>query len=105
MSSTVPNLAKDLTVDEITDRYRVMRTIREFEERVHKHFAIGDIPGFVHLSAGQEAIAVGVCSELGDDDYIASTHRGHGHAIAKGCDAKMMMAELFARRTGLCKGK
>ena len=82
-----------------------MRTIREFEERVHRHFALGEIPGFVHLYAGQEAIAAGVCAELRTDDYIASTHRGHGHAIAKGCDVKLMMAELFSRRTGLCKGK
>jgi acetoin:2,6-dichlorophenolindophenol oxidoreductase subunit alpha len=105
MSSPGAVQSEELTVEQIADRYRTMRTIREFEERVHKHFAIGDIPGFVHLYAGEEAIAVGVCSELGDADYIASTHRGHGHAIAKGCDVKLMMAELFARRTGLCKGK
>jgi acetoin:2,6-dichlorophenolindophenol oxidoreductase subunit alpha len=105
MSAPVAAPIRELSVEEIADRYRTMRTIREFEERVHKHFAIGDIPGFVHLYAGEEAIAVGVCSELRQDDYIASTHRGHGHAIAKGCDVKPMMAELFARRTGLCKGK
>jgi acetoin:2,6-dichlorophenolindophenol oxidoreductase subunit alpha len=90
---------------DLARHYRVMRTIREFEERVHRHFALGDIPGFVHLYAGEEAIAAGVCADLAVDDYIASTHRGHGHAIAKGCDVKLMMAELFARRTGLCKGK
>ena len=91
--------------EQLLEAYRVMRTIREFEERVHQHLAQGEIPGFVHLYAGQEAIAAGVCAVLRRDDYIASTHRGHGHAIAKGCDVKLMMAELFARRTGLCKGK
>ena len=65
-----------------------MRTIREFEERLHREFATGEIPGFVHLYAGEEAIAAGVCAHLAPDDYVASTHRGHGHAIAKGCDVK-----------------
>ena len=96
---------QDLSGTELLEHYRIMRTIREFEERVHRHFALGEIPGFVHLYAGQEAIAAGVCAELRNDDYIASTHRGHGHAIAKGCDVNLMMAELFSRRTGLCKGK
>jgi pyruvate dehydrogenase E1 component alpha subunit len=94
-----------LSAEELSHCYWQMRTIREFEERVHKHFALGEIPGFVHLYAGQEAVAVGVCAALRDDDYISSTHRGHGHAIAKGCDVKLMMAEVFARSTGLCKGK
>ena len=95
----------ELTQDELLRHYRVMRTIREFEERVHREFATGDIPGFVHLYAGEEAIAAGVCACLRDDDYITSTHRGHGHAIAKGCDVDAMMAEIFGRRTGLSKGK
>jgi acetoin:2,6-dichlorophenolindophenol oxidoreductase subunit alpha len=82
-----------------------MRTIREFEERLHKEFATGEIPGFVHLYAGEEAIAAGVMAHLGPDDYIASTHRGHGHAIAKGCDVKAMMAEIYGKRTGICHGK
>ena len=82
-----------------------MRTIREFEERVHTEFATGEIPGFVHLYAGEEAIAAGVMAHLNEDDYIASTHRGHGHAIAKGCDAKAMMAEIYGKQTGLCHGK
>lgn len=94
-----------LTAEQLAHHYRTMRTIREFEDRVHKHFALGEIPGFVHLYAGQEAVAAGICAELRDDDYIGSTHRGHGHAIAKGCDVKLMMAEIFARSTGLCKGK
>ena len=82
-----------------------MRTIREFEERLHAEFATGEIPGFVHLYAGEEAIAAGVCAHLRPDDYIASTHRGHGHAIAKGCDVKAMMAEIYGKQTGLCHGK
>ena len=85
--------------------YRIMRKIREFEERIHIEFQTGDIPGFVHLYAGEEAIATGVCLHLEDDDRIGSTHRGHGHCIAKGCDLKGMMAELYGRRNGLCAGK
>ena len=89
----------------LLEAYRLMKTIREFEERAHREFATGLMPGFVHLYAGQEAVAVGVCSNLTADDYIASTHRGHGHAIAKGCDVMGMMAELYGRSTGLCRGK
>jgi pyruvate dehydrogenase E1 component alpha subunit len=95
----------ELTREQLLDAYRTMRTIREFEERLHTEFATGEIPGFVHLYAGEEAIAAGVCAHLGDDDYIASTHRGHGHAIAKGCDVKAMMKEIYGKRGGLCKGK
>jgi pyruvate dehydrogenase E1 component alpha subunit len=82
-----------------------MKTIREFEERVHVEFAAGEIPGFVHLYAGEEACAAGVCAHLSKEDSIASTHRGHGHCIAKGVDVHGMMAELFGRATGLCGGK
>jgi pyruvate dehydrogenase E1 component alpha subunit len=82
-----------------------MCTIREFEERVHTEFATGAIPGFVHLYAGEEASAVGVCMHLDDKDYIASTHRGHGHCIAKGCDVEAMMKEIYGRRDGACGGK
>ncbi|MBV8778527.1 MAG: thiamine pyrophosphate-dependent dehydrogenase E1 component subunit alpha [Alphaproteobacteria bacterium] len=85
--------------------YRSMATIRRFEERVQEEFAKGGIPGFVHLYAGEEASAVGVCMNLGPKDYIASTHRGHGHSIAKGCDVGGMMKELFAKKGGLCGGK
>ena len=85
--------------------YRDMVTIRRFEERVQEEFSKGSIPGFVHLYAGQEASAVGVCSHLGPKDYIASTHRGHGHSIAKGCNVSGMMSELFAKQNGLCGGK
>jgi pyruvate dehydrogenase E1 component alpha subunit len=82
-----------------------MVTIRRFEERVQEEFSKGVIPGFVHLYAGEEASAVGMCMHLGPKDYIASTHRGHGHSIAKGCDVVGMMQELFGKAGGLCGGK
>jgi TPP-dependent pyruvate/acetoin dehydrogenase alpha subunit len=91
--------------DRLIGIYRTMRTIREFEERVHLEFAGKEIPGAVHLYAGQEAVAAGVCGALADDDYIASTHRGHGHAVAKGCDVTGMMLELYGKAGGLCGGK
>lgn len=90
---------------QLLDAYRRMCTIREFEERIHREFATGAIPGFVHLYAGQEASATGVCLHLGDEDFLSSTHRGHGHCIAKGVDPVAMMAEIYGRSTGLCKGK
>ncbi len=96
---------KALTREHLLDVYRMMRTIREFEERVHAEFATGEIPGFVHLYAGEEASAVGVCSNLDDRDTIASTHRGHGHCIARGVDVGEMMAEIYGRKTGSCHGK
>jgi pyruvate dehydrogenase E1 component alpha subunit len=95
----------ELSKEALLDAYRVMRTIREFEERLHTEFATGEIPGFVHLYAGEEAIAAGVCAHLNEDDYVASTHRGHGHAIAKGCDVKGMMLEIYGKADGLCRGK
>jgi TPP-dependent pyruvate/acetoin dehydrogenase alpha subunit len=95
----------ELSREELLDAYRMMRTIREFEERLHVEFATGEIPGFVHLYAGEEAIAVGICQNLDADDYIASTHRGHGHAIAKGCDVRGMMLEIYGKRDGICHGK
>jgi pyruvate dehydrogenase E1 component alpha subunit len=82
-----------------------MLKIRHFEERVKNLFAAGELPGFVHLYLGQEAVAAGACAALRDDDYITSTHRGHGHIIAKGGDVKRMMAELYAKATGYNKGK
>ncbi len=87
------------------DLYTKMLTIRRFEERTARMYAEGEIPGFVHLYTGEEAVAVGVCSVLQDDDFITSTHRGHGHLIAKGGKLDLMMAELCAKRTGYCKGK
>ena len=85
--------------------YRTMKRIREFETKAAELFAEGRIPGFVHLYIGEEAVATGVCANLKDSDYITSTHRGHGHIIAKGGDLKYMFAELFGRETGYCKGK
>ncbi|MFP3422699.1 thiamine pyrophosphate-dependent enzyme, partial [Bacillus sp. SIMBA_161] len=82
-----------LSRDDLVKAYRRMRMIREFEDAVHEEFSAGNIPGFVHLYAGEEASGVGFCMHLEDRDYIASTHRGHGHCIAKGCDEKAMMAE------------
>jgi acetoin:2,6-dichlorophenolindophenol oxidoreductase subunit alpha len=105
MSAVAPPGTGDVTKEQVLEAYRVMRTIREFEERLHREFATGEIPGFVHLYAGEEAIAAGVIGHLGPDDYVASTHRGHGHAIAKGCDVKAMMAEIYGKKTGICHGK
>ena len=85
--------------------YRRMLTIRRFEERTARLYAEGEVPGFVHLYAGEEAVAVGVCAALRKDDFITSTHRGHGHLIAKGGNLDLMMAELCAKATGYCKGK
>ena len=94
-----------LSREQLIHAYRQMRTIRAFEDRVHEEFSAGNIPGFVHLYAGEEASAVGFCMHLTDVDRIASTHRGHGHCIAKGCDVKAMMAEIFGKKEGLCGGK
>uniref|UniRef100_UPI00333FEBED thiamine pyrophosphate-dependent dehydrogenase E1 component subunit alpha n=1 Tax=Castellaniella defragrans TaxID=75697 RepID=UPI00333FEBED len=91
--------------DELLHCYRKMRMIREFEERLHVDFARGDIPGFVHLYAGEEATGVGVIHHLGDGDRITSTHRGHGHCIAKGVDVVSMMKEIYGKQGGACNGK
>ena len=100
---------QELPTDEMAlkkEMLRTMRLIREFEESLAEAFARGDLPTeTVHLSTGQEATAVGVSFALQTDDYVTTTHRGHGHLLAKGADLKGMMAELFGKRTGLCKGK
>lgn len=85
--------------------YQKMNEIRFFENEVHRTFGKGEIPGFVHLYAGEEAVATGVMSQLDENDYITSTHRGHGHAIAKGCDVNRMMAEIMGKKDGLGGGK
>jgi pyruvate dehydrogenase E1 component alpha subunit len=95
----------ELTKDKLLWIYERMRFIREFENRAADLFAQGKVPGFVHLYAGEEAIAVGVCALLADRDFITSTHRGHGHCIAKGVDINAMMAELYGKVTGSCNGK
>ena len=94
-----------LDKDRLLEAYRRMKTIREFEERLHVDFGRGDIPGFVHLYAGEEAAGVGIIMHLQDHDRIASTHRGHGHCIAKGVSVKEMMAEIYGKTTGSCAGK
>ncbi|MED1659948.1 thiamine pyrophosphate-dependent dehydrogenase E1 component subunit alpha [Bacillus licheniformis] len=94
-----------LTKEKAVWMYQKMLEIRYFEDQVHQLFARGILPGFVHLYAGEEAVAAGVCAHLNDEDTITSTHRGHGHCIAKGCDLKGMMAEIYGKSAGLCKGK
>jgi len=84
---------------------RTMKRIRAFEETTERLFLGGELPGFVHLSIGQEAVAAGACSVLRRDDYITTTHRGHGHTLAKGADMARMFAELYGRETGLCRGR
>ncbi len=94
-----------LDAEKLREMYTTMLRIRTFEERVSREFAAGNIPGFVHLYIGEEATATGACAALRPDDYITSTHRGHGHLIAKGGRTDRMMAELFGKATGYCKGK
>ena len=103
LEASAPSAA--LTKEQLLRAYRSMASIRQFEERLHRENTTGGIAGFIHLYAGQEAVAVGVCEHLTVRDWIGSTHRGHGHCIAKGCDIDGMMAEIFGRRTGLCGGK
>lgn len=99
-------MAADFNDMEINrEAYRKLFLIRAFEEKLEALFAKGKIPGFVHTYIGQEAIAVGVCANLRTDDYVTSTHRGHGHAIAKGIDLNGLMAEVFGKVTGICKGR
>ncbi|OWU83053.1 ABC transporter substrate-binding protein [Oceanicola sp. 22II-s10i] len=94
-----------LSRDDLKRAYTAMFTIRAFEERVEKEFADGTIPGFAHVYLGQEASGVGVCFDLTDDDWIGSTHRGHGHCIAKGCEIEGMFLEIMGREGGICGGK
>lgn len=95
----------DYSLDTLYEAYRTMKLIREFEERIREEYQQGKLPGFIHMYRNQEAIAVGACMHLGDEDYIASTHRGHGHCIAKGCDIEDMLLELACKQEGICKGK
>jgi len=99
--------SKDLGVDEDTAKRLLhqMMLIRRFEEKAAEYYALGKIGGFLHLSIGEEAVAVGVTSMLRPDDYVISTYREHGHCLARGSDPKRVMAELFGRRDGLSKGK
>jgi len=101
-------MAKDENLperDKMVQMYRKMLEIRHFEEKVYYLFVQGILPGTVHLYTGQEAVAVGVCSNLRKDDFVTSTHRPHGHFIAKGGTLRQLMAELYAKKTGCSKGK
>jgi len=98
-------LAYNVTKKKLVEMYRKTLQIRFFEEKVFELYAQNLVPGTIHLYAGQEAVAVGVCSALRKEDYITSTHRGHGHCIAKGADLKRVMAEILGKKTGCCKGK
>ncbi|MBH66913.1 MAG: pyruvate dehydrogenase (acetyl-transferring) E1 component subunit alpha [Rhodospirillaceae bacterium] len=95
----------DISPQKQREMLKIMQKIRRFEERASDDYVAGDIYGTVHCYIGEEAVAVGVCSALNIDDQIISTHRGHGHCIAKGADLNRMMAELYGRETGYCKGK
>ena len=94
-----------ITNDKLADAYRLMKTIREFEERMRSEYQQGKLPGFIHIYRNQEAIAVAACLDMTNEDYIASTHRGHGHCIAKGCEIEAMLLELACKEDGLCNGK
>ena len=91
--------------DLAVELYRRMLRIRHFEEQVNELYRAGKMPGLAHLYIGEEAVAVGVCAALNDDDYITSTHRGHGHCLAKGAELKPMFAELLGKEAGYCHGK
>jgi len=95
----------EIQKDTLVHMYRKMIEIRKFEEKVWDLFGRNLIPGTLHLYIGEEATAVGVCANLRVNDYVTSTHRGHGHCIAKGADLNKMMAEILGKKTGYCKGK
>ena len=99
------NAAAGAGVDKLVQMYRQMLAIRLFEERVNDLYTRALMPGLAHLYIGEEAVAVGVCEALRQDDYITSTHRGHGHCLAKGANPRLMFAELLGKEAGYCKGK
>jgi len=101
MSATTEGIPRETALE----MHRTMVRIRTFESRVEELFLAGNLPGFVHTYLGEEAIAAGVCAALRADDYITSTHRGHGHAIAKGMTMDVLMAELYGKVTGACRGR
>jgi pyruvate dehydrogenase E1 component alpha subunit len=98
-------MAMEITPEKLRWIYTTMYRIRRFEEVLLEQTALGKSMGVAHTSDGEEAGPTGICAHLTDDDWIASTHRGHGHCIAKGVDTAGMMAEIFGKHTGLCKGK
>lgn len=95
---------KEVSLDIKLNMYRKMQLIRKSEEKLHYLFSVQDMPGTMHQYIGQEAVAAGICENLEEKDYITSTHRGHGHCIAKGINLNEFMAEMFAKSTGSCKG-
>jgi acetoin:2,6-dichlorophenolindophenol oxidoreductase subunit alpha len=97
--------AETIASEKLMDMYRRMMSIRLFEEQVNELYTRALMPGLAHLYIGEEAVAVGVCEALQKDDYITSTHRGHGHCLAKGASPDRMFAELLGKRAGYCKGK
>ena len=107
MSTAAERTAGDATTTDAQwlEMYRAMTTIRLFEEQVNELYRSAKMPGLAHLYIGEEAVAVGVCQALRRDDYITSTHRGHGHCLAKGADVGLMFAELLGKEAGYCSGK
>jgi len=101
MSATIDGITSEAALE----IHRTMVRIRVFESRIEQLFLAGELPGFVHTYLGEEAIAAGVCAVLRVDDYLTSTHRGHGHAIAKGMAMDVLMAELYGKETGACRGR
>lgn len=104
-TSSASDYDVDLSDEDRVELLRTMRRIREFESVMQDRFADAEVPGFLHLYIGQEAIATGVCHALAERDYLTSTHRGHGHCIARGLDTDRMAAELYGKETGYCEGK
>jgi acetoin:2,6-dichlorophenolindophenol oxidoreductase subunit alpha len=98
-------MSEPLPTGTLLELHRTMVRIRVFEERVQELFSARKLPGFVHVYLGEEAVAAGVCAVLRSGDYITSTHRGHGHAIAKGVGLDRLMAELYGKETGVCRGR
>src|ERR1700689_3971832 len=99
------NTSAGVAVEKLLRMYRQMMAIRLFEENVNELYTRALMPGLAHLYIGEEAIAVGVCESLRHDDYVTSTHRGHGHCLAKGASPKLMFAELLGKEAGYCRGK
>ena len=102
---SIKNYVNNLSDEDLKRIYKKMLMIRKCEEHLGEATKNGAFPGAVHLYIGQEAIAVPLCDQLNDSDWISSTHRGHGHFIAKGGDVKKMMAEIYGKSTGICGGK
>jgi acetoin:2,6-dichlorophenolindophenol oxidoreductase subunit alpha len=105
VTKTIKSKGIESDQDLLIGIYTTMLKIRRVEENLAKIFTEGEIPGFIHTCIGQEASPTAVCSQLSNSDYVATTHRGHGHALAKGVDLKRFMAEIYGKRDGLCRGR